>query len=76
MSSEGSALDERLIELETRVAFQEDTLQQLNEVVTEQDSYIQSLQVQVQSLAKKLDEMSQVLDQPAGKVGNEPPPHY
>lgn len=76
MSSESSALDERLIELEIRVSYQEDTLQQLNEVVTEQDSYIQSLQVQVQSLAKKLDEMSQVLDQPTGKVGNEPPPHY
>jgi len=76
VGSEGSALDERLIELETRVSYQEGTLQQLNEVVTEQDSYIQSLQVQVQSLAKKLEEMSQVIDQPTGKVGNEPPPHY
>jgi len=30
VGSEGSALDERLIELETRVSFQEGTLQQLN----------------------------------------------
>ena len=49
-------LQEQLIELQTRVAFQEDTLTQLNQVVAKQDQEILTLQQQLRLLAKRLDD--------------------
>jgi len=69
----------QMVELQTRVAFQEDTLLALNDVVAEQDAYIRALQLQVQSLSKKVDDLSQSIEQrDARGVGaaDERPPHY
>lgn len=71
--------EERMVELQTRVAFQEDTLLALNDVVTEQDAYIRALQLQVQNLSKKVDELSQNIEQRGGQSSSatdERPPHY
>ncbi len=76
MTNKSDGIEESLIELQTRLAFQEDTVQQLNEVVTEQDSCIRGLQIQVQSLARKLEEVSASVGQPQSKVVDERPPHY
>lgn len=35
-----SAIDEQLIDLQTRMAYQEDTLNQLNDVIARQDAEI------------------------------------
>ncbi|MFJ4346840.1 SlyX family protein [Pseudomonas sp. NPDC089401] len=63
----------RIIELETRQAFQDDTLQALNDVVVEQGRVIERLQLQVAELIKRYEEM-------VGQYGSEgeeaPPPHY
>ncbi|ATP46390.1 SlyX family protein [Pseudomonas kermanshahensis] len=68
MSSES-----RIIELETRQAFQDDTLQALNDVVVEQGRVIERLQLQMAELLKRYEEM-------VGQYGSEgeeaPPPHY
>lgn len=69
--------NEELIELQTRLAFQEDTINQLNQVITQQDAAILQLQQQMRLLARKLDEL--VLEQQAGGgevVADERPPHY
>ncbi|MFZ5938257.1 MULTISPECIES: SlyX family protein [Pseudomonas] len=63
----------RIIELETRQAFQDDTIQALNDVVVEQGRVIERLQLQVAELIKRYEEM-------VGQYGSEgeeaPPPHY
>jgi len=67
------SLELRIIELETRQAFQDDTLQELNDVVVEQGRVIQRLQWQMAELIKRYEEM-------VGQYGSEgeeaPPPHY
>ncbi|HEN8714145.1 MULTISPECIES: SlyX family protein [Pseudomonas] len=65
--------ESRIVELETRQAFQDDTIQELNDVVVEQGRVIQRLQLQVAELIKRYEEM-------VGQYGSEgeeaPPPHY
>ena len=51
-------LGDELIELQTRIAYQEDTITQLNNVVTKQDADILQLQQQMRLLAKRIDELS------------------
>lgn len=66
-------LEQRVIELETRLAFQDDTITALNDVVVEQQRVLERLQQQVALLARRQVEM-------AGQFGiaedEAPPPHY
>lgn len=67
------SLELRVVELETRQAFQDDTIQALNDVVVEQGRVIERLQMQMAELIKRYEEM-------VGQYGSEgdeaPPPHY
>ncbi|MEN5038043.1 SlyX family protein [Pseudomonas sp. TWI929] len=67
------SLELRMVELETRQAFQDDTIQALNDVVVEQGRVIERLQLQMAELIKRHAEM-------VGQYGSEgdeaPPPHY
>ena len=67
------SLESQIIELETRQAFQDDSLQALNDVVVEQGRVINRLQLQMAELIKRYEEM-------VGQYGSEgeeaPPPHY
>ena len=65
--------NERITELETRVAFQESTIQELNDVITRQQQQIELLQGAHQKLYARLEEVSQGMgDAPVNDV----PPHY
>lgn len=62
--------DTRLIELETKTAFNEDLVQQLNDVIVGQERRIELLENQIRRLFK-------LLEQPQADPGEEPPPpHY
>ncbi|WP_087502837.1 SlyX family protein [Pseudomonas sp. SID14000] len=67
------SLELRVVELETRQAFQDDTIHALNDVVVEQGRVIERLQLQMAELIKRYEEM-------VGQYGSEgdeaPPPHY
>jgi len=68
-------MEERLIKIEMKIAFQEETIKQLNEVVCEQQNQIQRLSAICDVLAKQgkeFSEFSSRIDAPA----NEKPPHY
>lgn len=66
-------LEQRLIELETRQAFQDDTLQTLNDVLVDQQRQIDRLQHQLNLLAARQEALQTQLDQEQP----EPlPPHY
>ncbi len=51
-----SDFQEQLIDLQTRVAYQEDTLEQLNQVITQQDTEIVQLKQQIRILAQRLED--------------------
>lgn len=66
--------NERLVELETRVAFQDHLLAELNDVVTAQGRELQSLQLQLQRALSDLKTLRGLLY--ADPASEPPPPHY
>ncbi len=67
-------MNERITELETQLAFQDETINELNTVVTNQQAQIDNLKEQLELLNKKLQSLSESV---VHHDGNEPPPpHY
>ncbi len=66
--------EHRLIDLETRIAFQEETLRVLNEVVTRQQRQIELLENTCRQLAERVARMG--VDVFRGTPADEVPPHY
>jgi len=66
------ALIARIDSLETRLAFQDDTVETLNKTVTEQWAKIDALTRQLAALNERLAEAETQMPQ----APNEPPPHY
>jgi SlyX protein len=71
-----SDIQEQLIDLQTRVAYQEDTLEQLNQVITQQDADIIQLKQQVRLLAQRLEDAVRTQAPAGAPVEDERPPHY
>ena len=71
-TSDIKALGERIDLLETRLAFQDDTIETLNKTITEQWLKIDALTRQLASLSERLQEAESRVPGAA----NEPPPHY
>jgi SlyX protein len=65
-------LSDRIDALETKLMFQEDTIETLNKTITEQWLKIDALTRQVAVLGERLQEAEANAPRPA----NEPPPHY
>lgn len=72
--------EEEFINLQSRIAFQEDTLNSLNDIVAQQSLEIHELRQQLQAVCKKFDEIKlDVSDSPKGSLDSfqpEKPPHY
>lgn len=67
-------IENRAVEIETRLAFQEHTLQALNDVVTHQQQQIEALVREIQALK---DRLLAAAPSPVGPPEDEkPPPHY
>jgi len=66
----------QLIDLQTKFSFQEDLLQQLNEVVTRQAQQIDNLQRQLQLLQERQQEQGAGDHQLTAAEADETPPHY
>lgn len=67
-------MENRLIELETRVAFQENTLQALNAVIVRQQKEIDTLSRDLESVRAQLQAL--VASQDTHTGDEPPPPHY
>ncbi|MCY1178884.1 Protein SlyX [compost metagenome] len=67
------SLEQRITELETRLAFQDDALQQLSDELLAQNRLIDRMQRQLEALAARQADL-------AGQIGpveyEAPPPHY
>lgn len=62
--------DERIISLETKIAYLEHFIQELNQVVLDQDKNIKKLLTETDSIKKQLEEKKENLPE------HEKPPHY
>lgn len=66
-------IDERINDLQSRLAFQDDTIQALNDALVAQQRVLERLQLQVELLARRQEEANAQF----GLAENDaPPPHY
>ncbi len=65
--------DERFEDLEVRIAYQDQLLHELNEVVTRQQSAIAALERRYELLVERVRGLG---DTAATEAGDERPPHY
>ncbi len=66
--------DKRITELETKIAYQEHTLQELNDIVYRQQQQIDKVEIMCQHLMDRIQTLS---DPGSGEQPtNERPPHY
>ncbi|BCE02587.1 SlyX family protein [Marinicellulosiphila megalodicopiae] len=66
-------IEQTVIDLQTKLAFQEDTLDQLNEVVSQQDLQIRKLEHKIASFYQEFKQLNQSM---SGEVIDTKPPHY
>lgn len=72
-------LEQRIIELETKVAFQDDTIAQLNDELSHHQDSIRQLQEQIRLLGsrfKEIREHMQAESEGSSDIVHEIPPHY
>ncbi|MFY0665240.1 MAG: SlyX family protein [Natronospirillum sp.] len=66
-------IEQRLADLEVRLAFSEDTIEQLSTVIGRQDAEIRQL---TRLLERFSDQVSNLSHQVAPDLTDNPPPHY
>jgi len=66
----------RLDELESRLAFQDDLIESLNEVIARQDRDLSRMAQQLKDLTTKISDLSESGGGPSTPAGYEVPPHY
>lgn len=69
-----AAMAARLADLEGRLAFQDDTIDQLNRVVVEQDVRIARLEVMLRRTREQVELLLPIMHAAPGE--EPPPPHY
>lgn len=67
------SVEARVTELESRLAFQDDTIQALNDVLVAQQRAMEHLQLQVAALIKRQAEIGTQYEAAEQEA---PPPHY
>ncbi|WP_449439117.1 SlyX family protein [Pseudomonas migulae] len=67
------SLEERVTDLESQLAFQDDTIQALSDVLATQQRAVERLQLQMVALLKRQEEMAGQFETFEEEA---PPPHY
>jgi SlyX protein len=75
-SSTETDLANRLDELESRLAFQDDLIENLNEVIARQDRDLARMALQLKALSARLNDMADAGAGQAISSEHEVPPHY
>lgn len=68
------ALKASITDLQMRIAYQDETIEQINAVVVRHEQEIQHLQTELAELRRHVQELRDA--QPAAGQGMEKPPHY
>jgi SlyX protein len=67
-------IEERLINIEIKIAFQEDLIEELNKTIYQQQQKLDRLEAACRSLAGHIESLTAAKD--GGMPANERPPHY
>ena len=67
-------IEERLVNIEMKIAFQEDLIEELNKTIYQQQQKLERLEAVCRSLAGHLESLAAAKD--GGMTANERPPHY
>lgn len=70
------SLDTRMDDLEARLAFQDDLIESLNDVVSRQDRELARLADRLLRLEARLQDLAAAAGGPDDAQGHEVPPHY
>lgn len=68
--------NDRLIEIETKLAYQEDLLQSLNDIIIEQRAALDMLELRLAKLDDRVEEGDATSREGGGNLQDELPPHY
>jgi SlyX protein len=66
--------EERLVNIETKIAFQEDLVEELNKTVYQQQQKLERLEAICEALARQVRSLADAAKD--GAPANERPPHY
>ena len=66
--------EERLADLETKITYQEDLIEELNKTVFQQQQKLERLEATCETLARQIRSLADAGSE--GKITNERPPHY
>lgn len=67
--------EERLVDIEMRLAFQEDTIERLNDVICRQQELLDRLVARYESLGSRVKDLADRFPEDGGD-DDERPPHY
>ena len=67
-------IEERLVNIETKIAFQEDLIEELNKVIYQQQQKLSRLEAICSSLASHIRSLAEAGNESV--TANERPPHY
>jgi SlyX protein len=67
---------QRLDEVESRLAFQDDLIESLNRVVARQDLELADLARRLRALEGRLNDLAETASMGGSGAGHEVPPHY
>jgi SlyX protein len=68
------ALENRVVELETRVAFQEQAISEMSDVIVAQQTALDQIGQKMQRLAGRVASFEEMREE--GTMPEPPPPHY
>jgi len=66
--------EERLVNIETKITFQEDLIEELNKVVYQQQKKLDRLEATCELLVRHIESLAEGRNE--GMTANERPPHY
>jgi len=67
-------IEERLVDIEAKITFQEDLIEELNKTVYQQQQRLERLETACKSLAGQIQALTETRNE--GMPANERPPHY
>ena len=67
-------MNETIADLQTRVAYQEDSIEQLNQIIIKQQAEMDILKGEILRLKEMIQEVAESLSD--GAMPDAPPPHY
>ena len=67
--------EERLVNIETKIAFQEDLIEELNKTIYQQQNKLERIEATCEALARHIASLSEAVNENK-PMASERPPHY